>query len=273
MTKIHWFLQTDVFEENLSRLIQIIKEYKDTYELIKYVPFSQSGLYYPLQRIEYEEPIIYYGSLNLVRSLEMCGIGRAIYCNLDKMKCSSYYSYYGRYLFNDDYMILPFGEIDRLRNLIFDRFGIKDDIFMRPDSGFKTFTGGLLNKAESLNHFLVNNVVFPEELVIITQPKQIEKEWRMVVVDREVVASSQYHSNGLLETSKGCPDHVLSFAKEVVSSTESQPDDAFILDIAENADKIGVMECNSFSCSGLYECDLSPIVEAIRKLVIYGPKC
>ena len=255
---VTWILQTDIFEENLQKLQDEIVIQGHSYELIKYVPFTDK-LYYPLQKLKYENPVIFYGSLNLARQIRSMNLIPGVWCNLEKMKCTSYYPYYGKFLINNDYTIIPFGELDRLRPKLFERFGVNHDIFIRPNSPSKIFSGGLLNEAESLSHFLANSVVFPEELVLVSRPQQIFAEWRLVVCGSEIIAGSQYHKNGLLETNKEFSAEVTKFAYEVIK--DWQPERCFVVDIGETEDGYGLVEINSFSCSGFYESDISDIVK------------
>ena len=41
--------------------------------------------------------------------------------------------------------MLPYGELKRKKDYLFKLFGDNDFIFVRPDSGFKTFTGDVVN--------------------------------------------------------------------------------------------------------------------------------
>ena len=69
---------------------------------------------------------------------------------------------------------------------------------MRPDSPLKLFTGQLMS-AETFEADLefLGFYDFPKEsLVVLGAPRTIDVEWRFVIVDREVVAGSQYRAGG-----------------------------------------------------------------------------
>lgn len=153
--------------------------------------------------------------------------------------------------------MFPFGDYQNLKPFLFKSFGRNSDIFIRPDSGYKIFTGGLIAEQESMSHFLANSVVFNNEIIIASEPANISREWRLVVCDKKIVASSQYQKNGLFDTEEGCPKDVYDFATQAIQ--DWQPELCFVIDIAESND-LFVLELNSFSCSGLYECNLDEVV-------------
>lgn len=251
-----WVIQDTCFEENEENLCkEVVRQGHELYK-VKYTPFIEK------QDVpDVDGSCLFYGSLGMAAKLKR-QTNWLIFCNLNKMKCAYYYPKYGKYLLNDPYELVCFGEIDRIRERLFDRFG-PHDIFVRPDSGFKTFTGSLLGREESLKHFLVNSVVFPEELCIVSSRKQILREWRLVACGGEIIASSQYHDLGLKETQEGCPTEVLKLGQEILDHYSI--DDIFTIDIGQTKDRLGLVEINSFSCSGLYDCNLKNIVYYVSK--------
>src|SRR5204863_2899343 len=102
----------------------------------------------------------------------------------------------------------------------------------------------------------------PTTLVLVAEPRNVEREWRLVVAQGAVVAASQYFVRGDLNTAPGCPAEVRSFAERVLTQVAWRPDPLFMLDVCESEGALRVVELNSFSCSGLYDCDLAPVVAA-----------
>lgn len=251
--KINWIVESTPFKENIEGLRQAVKKQGHTLHEVKYVPFFKNQ---NLPDIPEGELSVFYGSLNLARTARKKYIG-GVWCDLAKLRCSSYYPYFGKYLLNSPYCMFPFGDYKNLKPYLFKTFGRELNIFLRPDSGYKIFTGGLIAEQESISHFLANQVVFDNEIVIASEPANISREWRLVVCDKKIVASSQYQKNGLLDTQEGCPMHVYNFAEEAIKLW--QPEICFVIDIAESND-LFVLELNSFSCSGFYDCNLDDIV-------------
>lgn len=155
-------------------------------------------------------------------------------------------------------MIISIRELVRRQDMVFSLFG--DEIFVRPDLGTKPFTGNILTKTHinSELNSLAHTEVDREQLVIISSKKRIWAEWRFFVFNGEVVTGSQYHEDGELYVGPYVPDDVWDFA--VMVAKQYQPESAFVLDIGDNDGKIGVVELNSFSCSGMYLCNKEDIV-------------
>ena len=107
-----------------------------------------------------------------------------------------------------------------------------------------------------------------EILVVISSPKPIDREWR-VVVDAELggLASSLYKENGKLTIKEGCPQEVLDVANKIAEE-KWQPDRIYTVDVCESNGEFYFLEANSFSCSGLYGCDVKPIVDVASKIAM-----
>ncbi|MFA5599326.1 MAG: ATP-grasp domain-containing protein [Phenylobacterium sp.] len=264
--KAKWLLQTDVFNENLSRLSTELEKQGFEYKVVKYIPF-QAGEY---NQFEDDDCVIFYGSLNLAVQLQKQKQWiPGPWCCVENLCCKKYYNYFGNHLLNNQYIMLPFKEIIRQFDFVKSLFG--NDIFIRPDSGLKPFAG----QAASLNSLKIENLCdeyvnedYADLLCVVSSAKEIKKEWRVVIADKKAIAGSQYKIDCELEVSPECPSEILSYA-EYLALSDWEPDIIYTMDIG--LDKNGGMrlvELNSFSCSGLYDCDLSKIVEVASELAI-----
>jgi hypothetical protein len=82
-----------------------------------------------------------------------------------------------------------------------------------------------------------------------------------VIVEQEVVAGSAY------EPEEGpVPARVLEHAGELMDR-EFCPDDVWTLDLCESDGRILVVETNSFSGAGLYQCDMDTVVRAVSRII------
>jgi hypothetical protein len=162
-------------------------------------------------------------------------------------------------------------EIQRRREEIFERYGIDNCIFIRPNSGAKTFTGQIIKKEELDKDILAfsNYAAKPIDqiLSVVYSPKCIESEYRFVIVDRKVVTGSQYIRNGKTYYSKkySVESEELAFK---IAQEEWQPDISYTLDICKSNGEYYLLEVNSFSCSGLYKCDVEKIVKEISRVAL-----
>jgi hypothetical protein len=263
--KAKWVIEVLNDIEDTERLITSLEGYSTEYKRIKYIPFSDENYdIYPE-----EDCVIFYGSLNLAAQLKRKKKWvPGVYCNLDNMKCSTYYSHFGKYLLNSDYTMLPIMEFQRRKEELFKQYGVDNHIFLRPDVGNKILNGEVwsiddvnVEKKALIRYF---NGDLDKVLVVISSPKIIDCEWRYVIVDREVVTWSQYKENGRISKSPYGNIKALTLADNIAKE-EWQPDICYTVDIAKSNDEIRLLEINSFSCSGLYDCDMDLIVKEVSK--------
>jgi hypothetical protein len=59
---------------------------------------------------------------------------------------------------------------------------------------------------------------------------------------------------------------VRAYAEGMLAEARWQPDPIFMLDVCESAGQLWLVELNGFSCSWLYECDLSAVVARASEL-------
>ncbi len=61
------------------------------------------------------------------------------FASIKRFFCSHYYAHFGHYLLNRDYIMLPYAELPRCREFLFDSLGRDGVLFARPDSPLKLF--------------------------------------------------------------------------------------------------------------------------------------
>lgn len=258
-----WLLEKDTFEENLDELMEVINSQGYTFDIIEHIPFGGTDLRH---RVKPWQPALFYGSLGLA-SIVLRDTPCVVWRNLPHFECSYYYTYFGKYLLNQNYIMLPFGELIRQKNFIFDKLGHADTIFIRPSSGFKYFTGKVVYKENfelEVEKFALYDID-PFRTVVVSEPRNIAREWRLVVIGDKVLTASQYRCDGEQISERGAPDEVIRLGNEIAKVW--QPDPAWVMDICQTVDgELKLIEINSFSCSGFYDCDKKLIVEAASKL-------
>ena len=164
--------------------------------------------------------------------------------------------------------MMPFGELDRRRDFLFETLGREGKIFVRPDSPLKLFTGQTASR-ESFSEDLefMGFYEFPERsMVAVSSPKSILAEWRFVVADGIVVAGSQYKAGDEFD-SQATYDQAAFDLAQTIASQGYQPDPAWILDVCKTSDdKFHLLEIGGFSFSDLYACDKHDVVKAVSKV-------
>ena len=191
------------------------------------------------------------------------------WCDFDNLACSTYYAHFGPYLLNQDCAILSGVTAIRQRDALFDRFGRDGQVFVRPDSVEKLLTGQCVNR-EEWETALAPTRYSPDTLVVVAAPHTIGREWRLVVAQDRVIAASQYMENGRKVVVPDCPNAVRDFVHNILADVRWRPDKLFMVDVCEtkndSKEELFVLELNSFSCSGLYACDLAAVVESASSL-------
>ena len=269
--QVKWLLERDTFGEDLEPIKEEIARQGMEYIMVDYIPF-ESGEY---NQYNDDECVIFYGSLNLGKQLrKQKKWVPGVWCNLQNFECTTYYAYLGKYLLNNPYWMMPQAELKRRKDEFFEMFDGR--FFARPSTGFKSFTGQVF----SHDHFdrdweWVEEFSYPENIVVVSSPKDIFVEYRFVCADKKIVAGTRYKLNGKesnlsLEACRagGATQikEIIAFAEEIALQ-EWQPQPIYTIDVALRDNlEIGLMEINSFSCSGLYDCNPEPIVKAASEL-------
>jgi hypothetical protein len=186
------------------------------------------------------------------------------WANHENLDCMAYFAYFGKFLFNQPYAILPGVEAIRQQGWLFKVFGRDDAVFARPSGCHKLFTGRLM-RHDAFAAGLSMTRYDPATLVVIAAPKTIQREWRVVVVGDRVIGGSQYAEQGSKTLKPGCPEAVLGFVETMLREVRWRPDPVFLMDVCEAAGQLSLVELNGFSCSWLYQCDLSVVVSEVSE--------
>src|SRR3712207_2814305 len=107
---------------------------------------------------------------------------------------------------------MPGVEAIRKRDWVFEVLGRDGAVFARPSGCHKLFVGRLVDQ-DSFAAALAPTRYDQATLVLLAEPKEVGREWRVVAAGNTVVAASQYAVAGVREVSQGCPDSVRRFAE------------------------------------------------------------
>lgn len=271
MIDVKWLFEADPVDiDETQRMRAAVDELGLESKEIKTIQlFSGLGDLYPNNE---DACVFFFGSLQMARKiLREKKWKPGAFLTLDNYRCQAYYPDMERFLFNTPYTILPLDRLLAVGNELERQYGGHGCLFIRPDSGFKTFTGQVfeLDAIEADFHKLMGfyDLSMPT-LVLVSSPKNIEHEYRLFVVDDQVVAGTTYRKNRRLEVSPDVPDEVYAFARRVLSETTYRPDPAWVMDICEDCDdQLWVLEIGSISCCGIYGADARAIVKAMTGLL------
>jgi hypothetical protein len=187
------------------------------------------------------------------------------WCDPVNLDCTCYYAHFGKFLLNQHYTIMPGVEAIRQQDWLYEIFGPDGEVFARPAGCHKVFTGRCVYK-DDFASALGPTRYDPATLVVIAPPRQIEREWRLVVAGDKVVASSRYAVCGSKDVEQESPEEVLSFAESMLAEVRWRPDPIFMMDVCESDGRLWLVELNGCSTSWLYACDLAAVVAAAGEL-------
>ena len=187
------------------------------------------------------------------------------FCTVENFAWSRYAPLYRDYLLNRDYETLPFADLSRRQNFLFDTIGRDGRVFVRPNSPLKLFTGQIVTRAtfSADLEFMSFYEFAPSSPVVVSSPKEIAAEWRFVVADRHVVAGALYR-NGTELDYQPCSDGKARELAKRIASLDYQPDRVWVLDICKTLDNsYHLLEIGGFSFADLYACNMADVVAAV----------
>jgi ATP-grasp domain, R2K clade family 3 len=273
MIKVNWIVEAGILEHDtfVGDLPKAIIDSGAHVHLSRYVPFSDDQDYGGLGS---EQCVVLYGNHNYVSKCKV-GFVPGAYGLTQNTSVQHYYTQIPlNWLLNGDkFTILPFGVIKQDHQRAYD-FVHSTKFFMRPLSGFKTFPGQVF-KEETID-FEFNSTqklssVMEDTLCMIAPVKKLIAEYRFIIVNNEVVGGSQYRRDDKLDVRRDYSNDALRMAKRMAMHSW-QPDLVYTCDVADTEDGPYIIEINSFSCAGLYACDLSNVVKRVNEVAIMEHK-
>jgi hypothetical protein len=148
--------------------------------------------------------IIGYGTFPFAREIQLHRRWLpGAWCDPVNLDCTMYFGYFGRFLLNQHYAILPGVEAIRQQDWLYEIFGKNDAVFARPTGCNKVFTGRCIHQ-DDFAMALSPSRYDPATLVVLAAPREIDREWRLVVAEDQVIAASQYAERGSKVIAAGC---------------------------------------------------------------------
>lgn len=178
----------------------------------------------------------------------------------------------GQFLLNEEHLFVTWGQLLKMLPAL--KTGLGNELFVRPNSALKAFTG-FSGSAERLveEHRALSQIenVPNDELCLVARAREVDPiEWRCWVVDGEVVTFAPYSWEDV-ELPKEPPADVMTFAATAARATEAI-ESAVVMDVG-TASGLGprVLELNPLSTSGLYDgVDIARLVKAVSALFAWA---
>lgn len=203
-------------------------------------------------------PVVFHGRTTLIlRAFEHPQWQRGIFFDPKHFQHRAYAAAYGNRLLNADAEIMTWEEF------VGQSRAPEERVFLKPNDDLKRFTGGIFSFAECLTLYkrLRSSArpIEPTSEVVISKPCEIDAEWRLFIVDGQIVSGSMYRPS----SDAYLPDDLVAFAEQAVS--QWMPASVFVLDVARVEGTWKIVECNCFNGSRFYTADVCQIVRAVSK--------
>jgi hypothetical protein len=192
--------------------------------------------------------------------------------DFEQLACRKYYAYWGKYLVQQHYTMLPLGEVYRRRDKLYAEIGQPDNLklphslFIRPDSNAKTFDGEVI----AYEHFqewqqsLENAQIDPATLCVVSRTCQILREWRVFVHNGKALTASLYRSYGEVGYQRDEPAELMQFCDNIAAEPYPGCPPLYFLDVADvQGQGLGLVEISGTTTAGWYDCDYDVIARAI----------
>jgi hypothetical protein len=262
-----WLIESGIYGAEADPLLAEIRRQGMTVETVRHKALLNDGTVtadgLPLAA---GDCVIGYGTFPFAREIQLNRRWLpGAWCDPANLDCACYFAHFGKFLLNQPYVIMPGVEAIRQQDWLFSTFGPQDEVFARPTGCHKLFTGRCIYR-DDFATALAPTRYDPATLVVVAAPREIGREWRLVVAQGRVVAASQYAVEGRKYVEPSCPDEVLTFTEAMLAEVRWQPDPICMLDVCEAEEKLCLVEVNGFSCSWLYGCDVEAVVAAASDL-------
>lgn len=246
-----WLVQTNVERESTSpaMLRQACAAEQLPFYALSVIPGSPTLPELPL----IDGPVVFHGRTTLIlRAFEHPTWRRGIFFDPATFQHRAYVQAYGERMLNADARILSWAQLTR------EPHSPDEFVFLKPNDDLKLFTGGILRFAEVLDLYenlgRASRPIPPTSEVVLGKPVEIDAEWRLFIVDGEVVTGSMYRPSGEAHL----PRELLEFARKVAA--DWTPAGVFVLDVARVDHSWKIVECNCFNGSRFYQADVEQLV-------------
>lgn len=258
---MQWLLQEFV---DTHKLAEALDRLRIGYSWHKVVPFVADLI--PEPDVPDPNSVVMFGSYSLWRFAELRGYKPGVF----KLRPFVHEEAWHPYLLNGaDANFLTLRDIPG---------NLPDDgrlWFLRPVDDSKEEPGNVKSTSEIIR--LAENVLALNEddiphgslrhdtLLMLTQPVQIQREWRLWVVDGKIVTWSLYKEGSRVLYRHEIDEDALRFAQEMVDLNAGYAR-AFVLDVCRTPDGLKMLETNCINAAGFYAADLVSLAAAIESL-------
>jgi len=269
--KAKWIIENFTDSEDYNDLIKAVRESgRDCFVIGKHNHFDFDPRGY-----NENDCVIVQGSIQMTKNIANRlpkGCYPIAYSSWENYLCSTYYPKFSNLLFNDRNEFTTLKNLKENKFYFYEKYGKEALIFVRPDSGEKTFQAQLLD-LQDFDRFWENGIqssAADDDLILVSTPKKINGEWRFVCSKYnggEIISTSTYQYQGKRTLIPSAPFGATDFVNEVLD-VKWFPDSIFCVDVFQDADgEFWLGELTSFSSAGLYATDKVKVVNRVSEIV------
>lgn len=232
---------------------------------VKVIPFSDE-----LPDVPNDVPVVFYGATNWIQAIHRAKRWKPGTFLNEKATCSVWIQKYGAKCVNWVHLNTkdPLYLTDPVLMMRVRPFSRDDCVFVRPDKDNKAFAGQVMTfgELEDWKSRMTGDIEeIGREPIIVAPPTRIRAEWRLFIVNKKVVAATQYKRDGRLDPVQGCPQDVVDMVEEYVNFYVPAP--IFVMDACRlyEFDDPMIVEIGCFNSAGFYAADIDAIVYAVSK--------
>lgn len=210
-----------------------------------------------------QQPFVIYGSIPFVRKIKQ-PFFPGVYGGGENLNCNVYYANIpNEWLLNEQYLMVPFYKIEQTMRLMG-----WNKIFVRPNSGNKTFTGFVIdqdNAKPELSATLQTTSVYPETICLLAPARRIDAEFRFVIGNGRVIDGSEYRWDNVLDIRQDWDSDCYDLACKMALHSW-HPDIVYTCDVALTNEGPKIVELNGFSSAGMYAMDKKLVVDSVSEI-------
>lgn len=260
--KIHIALDSHFFfeRENFKKIKDFLDENNIENEIYQIIPFSHEII----PQLPKDRMVVPFGCIEFVQEVrKMADVSSTMFFDENVFTNENCLNKWGTHCLNNDAQIMTVE--DAINTLDKDK-----QYFMRPVEDLKSFTGNLFEPGHLpslLERYAgyENNQFNSKSRIIVSEPKNVKREWRNFIVDGNVVSSSLYKENGKHRKELGAPASVIQLCYNALSLYN--PSKAFVLDICQlEDDNFYIVEFGCIHNCGFYSANVESIMDRIVKL-------
>ena len=262
-----WLVQTNLgaYQDYVIGIKEGCEQRGDRFIGHRAVPFSEEVPKFDGQRL-----VVAYGSVDIVHQIHNSGqYTPGVFFN-DNFTYRQSVEHLGEKMLN--YSHVRTSLMDVKENIVSYAKDFAEDghLFIRPNKDLKEFNGEII-KVDDLLNFIdkidrKRTLFSPDVEVIVSRPYNLNKEWRVFIVDNQIVSACRYKKNAKLsQSASDIPHQMLEFIYDTIIKWTPHP--VCVMDVCETGGNYYVVEFNCFNSSGFYKNNIPLIVRKISEWV------